>query len=187
MSIFISMLRGINVGSQKRLRMETLRGIYEDLGFTNIRTYVQSGNVVFESPEQDQRGLTRRIEAHIEQTCGYHVEVFIRQVDELERILAGNPFLNDRNEDPGKLHVTFFYQSPSKTVLCKLTTPSGTIDKFALGEMAIYLFCPNGYGKTKLSNGFFERKLGISVTTRNWNTVNALFKMALERLAGHTW
>jgi uncharacterized protein (DUF1697 family) len=180
MSTFISMLRGINVGGQKKIRMETLRGIYEELGFTNVRTYVQSGNVVFESTEQDQVVLVKRIEAHIEQTCGYAVEVFIRQAHELQRILAGNPFLNDRNEDPSKLYVTFLYQPPPEDGWRKLTPPSGTPDEFAPGKMAIYLLCPNGYGKTKLSNSFFERKLGLPTTTRNWNTVNALYKMTVE-------
>jgi uncharacterized protein (DUF1697 family) len=174
------MLRGINVGIQKRLRMETLRGIYEELGFNNVRTYVQTGNVVFESTEHDRLELARHIEAHIKQTCGYPVKVFIQQTDELQRILAGNPFLNVRSEDPSKLHVTFLYQSPSETKLSNLTTPDVITDEFAPGEMAVYLFCPNGYGKTRLSNSFFERKLGIPVTTRNWNTVNALYKMALE-------
>jgi uncharacterized protein (DUF1697 family) len=180
MSTFISMLRGINVGGQKRLSMETLRKIYSDLGFSKIRTYVQSGNVVFESSDIDRSSLVEKIEAHIQQTCGYHVEVFIRQTDEIQRILRCNPFLTDRNEDPSKLHVTFYYQSPAETLLAKLTAPGGTTDEFALAEMAVYLFCPNGYGKTKLSNSFFERKLGIPLTTRNWNTVNALYKMAVE-------
>ena len=181
MSIFISMLRGINVGGQKMMRMETLRNIYEELGFNSVRTYVQSGNVVFESTEHDQQELNKLIEAHIELTCGYSTQVFIRKADELQRILAGNPFLNDRNEDPSKLHVTFLYQSPSETALSKLTTPSNTADEFKPEGQAIYLFCPKGYGKTKLSNGFFERKLGMPVTTRNWNTVNNLYTMAIER------
>jgi uncharacterized protein (DUF1697 family) len=180
MSTYISMLRGINVGGQKMIRMETLRGVYTELGFTNIRTYVQSGNVVFESPDRDYQVLNRRIEAKLEQTCGYPVQVFIRQVDDFQRILTANPFLNDRNEYPDKLHVTFLYQHPPHTVLSKLTAPSGTTDEFAPGEMAVYLYCPHGYGKTKLSNGFFERKLGMPVTTRNWNTVNALYKIAVE-------
>jgi len=180
MSTFVSMLRGINVGGQKRLRMETLREIFEGLGFTNIRTYVQSGNVVFASPIQEPSLLTRRIETHIEQTCGFHVDVFIRQAQELKRILAANPFLIDRHEDASKLHVTFLYQSPPETWWSKLTPPGNTPDEFARGELAIYLFCPNGYGKTKLSNSFFERKLSMPVTTRNWNTVNALYKMAME-------
>jgi uncharacterized protein (DUF1697 family) len=159
--------------------METLRGIYIDLGLEHVSTYVQSGNVVFES--NDQSGLVSRIESQIEQSCGYNVEVFIRQQEELQRILAGNPFLNDRNEDPSKLHVTFYYQSPSETDLSKMAAPGGTTDEFTLGEMVVYLYCPNGYGKTKLSNSFFERKLGIPVTTHNWNTVNALYKLVVEK------
>ncbi len=180
MSVFISMLRGINVGAQKRLVMETLRGIYTQLGFTHVRTYVQSGNLVCECPEQDPASLTRLIEAQIEQTCGFRVEVFIRRPGEIQRILAGNPFLKDRNEDPSKLHVSFFYRAPSETGLSKLIAPDGISDEFVLGEMSVYLFCPNGYGKSKLTNSFFERKLGMPVTTRNWNTVNALYKMAVE-------
>lgn len=164
--------------------METLHGIYAELGFNNVRTYVQSGNVVFNCTEHDQRELNRRIEAHIEQTTGFLVKVFIRQAGDIQRLLAGNPFFKDRNEDPSKLHVTFLYQSPSASALSKLIPPSGTTDEFAPGEMAVYLFCPNGYGKTRLSNSFFERKLGMPMTTRNWNTVNALYEMAVERDIG---
>jgi uncharacterized protein (DUF1697 family) len=180
MSAFISMLRGINVGGQKKINMETLREIYVKAGFAKVRTYVQSGNVVFESTQEDPSVLSKRIEFHIEQTCGYAVPVFIRKAHELQEILAGNPFLNGRNEDPSKLHVTFLYQSLLETVWSKLVTPRDIPDEFARGEFAIYLFCPNGYGKTKLSNSFFERKLGVLATTRNWKTVNALYKMAIE-------
>jgi uncharacterized protein (DUF1697 family) len=180
MSTFISMLRAINVGGTKTMRMVTLRGIYEELGFTHVRSYVQSGNVVFERPEQNQSNLAKQIEAHIERTCGYPVQVFIRQADELQRILAGNPFLNDRNEDPSKLHVTFLYRIPSEPWWSEMAPPRDTTDEFVRADKAIYLFCPNGYGKTKLSNSFFERKLGMPVTTRNWNTVNVLYKMAME-------
>jgi uncharacterized protein (DUF1697 family) len=177
MSVYISMLRGINVGVQKRLPMETLRGIYERLDFTHVRTYLQSGNVVFESQVQEGSKLVKIIEAHIEQTCGYPIEVFIRQASDIQLILAGNPFLNNRHEDPSKLHVTFLYRIPSEPWWGEFAPPRDTIDEFARTSMAVYLFCPHGYGKTKLSNSFFERRLGMPVTTRNWNTVNALYKM----------
>lgn len=179
MSLSVSMLRGINVGGQKMIRMETLREIYQGLGFTKVRSYVQSGNIIFESIERNQTILAKRIEAQIEQTCGYHVSVFIRQAQELKETLTGNPFINDRNEDPRKLHVTFLYHVPSEPWWSEMATPRDTADEFARGERSIYLFCPNGYAKTKLSNSYFERKLGMPVTTRNWNTVNALFKMML--------
>jgi uncharacterized protein (DUF1697 family) len=181
MNTFISMLRGINVGGQKRLRMETLRGLYEELGFINVRTYVQSGNVVFDSSAIKRSELVGKIEAHLQNNLDYHVDIFIRQADDMQRILSCNPFLMDRIEDPSKCLVTFYYQAPSETVLSKLIAPAGITDEFALSDMEAYIFCPIGYGKTKLSNSFFERKLGIPVTTRNWNTVNALYKMAVEK------
>ena len=180
MSVYVSMLRGINVGGKAQIRMDTLRGIYVESGFSKVRTYVQSGNVVFESSEQDIAGLEKRIEAHIEQTCGFPIPVFIRQAQDLQEIITCNPFLIERNEDASELHVTFLQQTPRETEWSKIVAPSGIVDEFSRGEMAIYLFCPNGYGKTKLTNGFFERKLGVSVTTRNWNTVNALYKMVME-------
>jgi uncharacterized protein (DUF1697 family) len=180
MSVYVSMLRGINVGGQKQIRMESLRGIYEDLGLIRVRTYVQSGNVVFESTEPNKTVLAKLIESHIEQISGYNIPIFIRQTDELKRILAGNPFINDRDVDTRKLHVTFLYHVPSEPWWSEMASPRDTTDEFARSEMAIYLFCPNGYAKTKLSNGFFERRLGMPVTTRNWNTVNALYKMGID-------
>jgi uncharacterized protein (DUF1697 family) len=181
MSSFVSLLRGINVGGQKKIHMESLRHVYETLGYTHVRTYVQSGNVVFESSGYTPSELVKQIEEQIEKTLGFNVPVFIRQADELQDILTRNPFLYDRNEDPSKLHVTFLYQPASKSDRENISAPRDIADEFTLGESVIYLYCPNGYGKTKLTNGFFERKLGISVTTRNWNTVNALYKMVLEK------
>jgi uncharacterized protein (DUF1697 family) len=180
MSAYVSMLRGINVGGKTQIRMDSLRGIYEDLGFSKVRSYVQSGNVVFESIEQDRSGLEKRIEAHIERICGFSIPVFIRQAHELHEVLTCNPFLYDRNEEASNLHVTFLHQSPPESTWSGLVAPSGIVDEFARGELAVYLYCPNGYGKTKLTNGFFERRLDVCVTTRNWNTVNALYKMVIE-------
>jgi len=181
MSVYISLLRGINVGAQKMIRMESLRTTYEGLGLTHVRTYVQSGNVVFECPEEDPFRLARRIEIGLEHAYGDEVPVFIRQPEQLQQILANNPFLNDRHEDPSKLHVSFLYHIPSEPWWSELVPPRDIADEFARGELAIYLFCPNGYGNTRLSNSFFERKLGMPVTTRNWNTVNTLYSMTIER------
>jgi len=171
------MLRGVNVGGQKQLRMETLRAIYTTLGFKYVRSYLQSGNIVFESTEQDEAALARLIEAGIEKTCAYPVPVFIRQANEFKSILNSNPFLNERNENPARLHVTFLYQPVAESAWAALIPPAGIPDEFARGRGAIYLFCPDGYGKTRLSNSFFERRLKMPVTTRNWNTVNALYRM----------
>jgi uncharacterized protein (DUF1697 family) len=180
-STFISLLRGINVSGQNKLAMDELRNLYERLNLANVTSYVQSGNLVFESEERDSSRLARKIESQIEQTFGYSIPVIIRMADELHRILTTNPFLKGKNVDSTKLHVTFLHGSPPMMKLNKLKNPDKEGDEFSIGEGEIFLFCPNGYGRTKLSNAYFERKLNVSATTRNWKTVNALYKMALER------
>jgi len=180
MNTFISLLRGINVSGQKKIKMAELKALYESLDLVNVRTYIQSGNVIFASDEQDTAKLTGLIEAQIEQTFGYAVTVFIRDSQDLRRIVDSNPFSNDRNEDPAKLHVTFLYSPPDKSKLSNLAVPNNETGEFFIGDREIFLFCPDGYGRTKLSNNFFERKLGVPATTRNWKTVNTLLNMANE-------
>jgi uncharacterized protein (DUF1697 family) len=181
MNTFISMLRGINVSGQKKIRMVDLRALYESLNLVDVETYLQSGNVVFDSTEGDASKLAELVEAQIEKTFGYAVPVLIRDPSDFLRIINGNPFLNERNEDSARLYVTFLYRSPSESTVSDLAIPTGEAAEFAIGDKEIFLFCPNGYGRTKLSNNFFERKLDVPATTRNWKTVNALFKMASER------
>lgn len=181
MNTFISMLRGINVSGQKKIRMEELRNLYQSLNLVNVETYVQSGNVVFDSTWPDASELAGLIEAQIEGSFEYSVPVFVRNTHDFQRIVHGNPFLNERDEDPAKLYVTFLYNTPSESRLSSLAIPDNETSEYSIGEDEIFLFCPDGYGRTKLSNSFFERKLGVLATTRNWKTVNALYKMANER------
>ena len=178
MAVIISMLRGINVGGSRKIRMAELRSLYESLDFTNVTTYVQSGNVVFDSAGQDPASLTGLIEDRIEQAFGFSVAVFIRQPADFTRILTCNPFLNDRHEDPSQLHVTFLYRPPEAARLEELVVPPGETAEFFLGEQEIFLYYPDGYGRTKFSNNTIERKLAVPATTRNWNTVRALFDLA---------
>jgi uncharacterized protein (DUF1697 family) len=180
MHTFISMLRGINVSGQKKIRMAELSNLYESLGLVQVKTYVQSGNVVFASPEPDGSKLAQLIEAEIEQTFGFAVSVFMRDNHDFQRIIDRNPFLGDRHEDPAKRHVTFLYRRPDESEWRNLSIPDDEADEFSVGEQEIFLFCPNGYGRTKFSNNFFERKLKVPATTRNWKTVTALAKLATE-------
>ena len=175
------MLRGINVSGQKKIRMVDLKDLYESLKLTNVRTYVQSGNVVFDSSERDVSKLTKLIESKIEKTFGYPVTVFIRDTKNLKRIINSNPFIIKRNEDTSSLYVTFLYNHSSQSSLSNLDITNNDGDEFHFGEEEIFIFCPSGYGRTKLNNNFFEKKLKIPATTRNWNTVNALYEMAIER------
>ena len=181
MNTYISMLRGINVSGQKKIRMAELQRLYEASGLVDVVTYIQSGNVVFDGPEPDASKLRELIEGQTEKAFGFQVSVFIRDAQEFRRIIDSNPFLRQRNEDPAKLHVTFLYQAPSPAAWDTLSVPEGETDEFVRGEKEIFLFCPNGYGTTKLSNSFFERKLGVPATTRNWRTVNVLYDIAIKR------
>ncbi len=178
MSVYISLLRGINVGNQKTIRMAELKAVYESLGFDHVSTYVQSGNVLFECADSSIAALTGAIESGIARRFGFPVPAILRERDTLQQIIEDNPFVNRRNEDPSKLHVTFLSEIPASPEI--LTVPSGTTDEYILHGQDVYLLCQNGYGKTRLSNGFFEKKLNVTATTRNWKTVLALYGIAMN-------
>jgi len=178
MQTYISLLRGINVSGQKKIRMADLKSLYESLSLEGIQTYVQSGNVVFNSTEQDTTKLRKAIEAGIEKAYGFSVPVLVHTTDDFRRIIESHPFAG---EEPVRVLVTFLYEHPEGSKWNDLNHYKDKVDEFALGEQEIFLFCPGGYGKSKLSNSFFENKLRVIATTRNWKTVNALYEMASER------
>jgi uncharacterized protein (DUF1697 family) len=178
MQTYISMLRGINVSGHKQVRMADLKHLYESLGFTNVETYVQSGNVIFNGPEKDKAKLAKQIESQIETTFGFSVPVLIRSADDFQRVIETHPF---RREEPLRVLVTFLYERPDSSRLKTLSQYEDKVDQFAIGKQEIFLFCPGGYGRSKLSNTFFEKKLDVAATTRNWKTVNTLYEMARER------
>ncbi len=180
MNAYISLLRGINVGGSKILTMDTLCDIYAGLGLSRARTYLQSGNVVFTSPSDDQSQLANQIESHIQLLCGFHVDVFIRQPSDFQAIIANHPFVHQPGADASKLHVAFLYRLPDESAWNNLAIPQDIPDKLAHGDREIYLYYPNGFAKAKLTTAHLEKALGVPLTNRNWNTVNALYKMALE-------
>jgi uncharacterized protein (DUF1697 family) len=177
MNTYISILRGINVSGSKMIMMETLRNIYENLGFINVQTYIQSGNIVFRYKKISLSNLQKKIADAIFETTGFEVPVLVKELDELRTIFNNNPFLKKRKEDINFLHVTFLSDFPSKEGMDRIKE-AYLPDEFIYSEKNIYLFCPNGYGNTKLNNNFFENKLKLSATTRNWKTVTALIGIA---------
>lgn len=178
MNKYISILRGINVSGSKMIKMEALRKLYEDLKFKNVKTYIQSGNVVFEDKAANSKVLEQRIKKKILDVFGFDVPVMVKETSELIVVLKNNPFVNKRNEDVTKLHVTFLSDEPDETLLAKIREKQYDPDEYIISGTAIYLFCPNGYGNTKLNNNFFENKLKVTATTRNWKTVNELVSLA---------
>jgi len=174
------MLRGINVSGQKIVKMESLRASFEALGFSRVQTYVQSGNVIFEASKGLANSLSRKIREKISSDYGFSVPLILRTSGEMEKIVSDNPFLMEKEIDNSKLHVTFLTTFPDATVLRKLDTLNRGPDQFRINGREVYLHCPDGYGRTKLSNTAFEKLLSIDATTRNWKTVNTLVKMSLE-------
>jgi len=177
-STYIALLRGINVGGHKIIKMDELRKAFEELGFDDVGTYVQSGNVVFKSAAKISGDLAKKIEEMVLRRFSMAVLVIVRSAEEMGEVTTRNPFLKESGIDAGKLHVTFLSQAPQKTAVKGLDAiPSGA-DQFRCRGKEIYLYCPNGFAGTKLSINAFEKVLGVGATTRNWNTVNKLWEMA---------
>ena len=181
MKTYISMLRGINVSGQKKIRMAELKSLYESLALENVQSYLQSGNMVFDSEEGDTTKLRESIEAQIEVTYGYSVPILIRTRDDFRRLIESKSFAKERSWNPSRVMVTFLYEPPGQSKLDSLSIPENETCKFVMEEGVIFLYCPDGYGRSKLSNNFFEKKLDVIATTRNWKTVGALYEMASER------
>jgi len=175
MPVFLSILRGINVSGHRKVPMVELKTLYEELNFKNITTYIQSGNVVFNA--SNGKDLSKQIEQKISKKYNFDVPIIIRTVDEMQNVLNNNPFLKSKNIDLEKLHITYLADNPLSENLDKIKTYNYEPDLFHIIGKEIYLYCPNGYGNTKLNNAFFENKLKVTATTRNWRTTNELFKI----------
>jgi uncharacterized protein (DUF1697 family) len=173
---FISFLRGINVGGNRSIPMAELKSLYEKLNFKQVATFIQSGNVIFECDETS--GLPQQIEKKIRERYNFDVPVIIRTLEQMRDILQRNPFLKENGIHMDKLHVTFLNEKPQPQLLDKMASISYENDRFEVEGNEVFLYCPDGYGKTKLNNNFFENKLKLVATTRNWNTVKKLIEMS---------
>jgi uncharacterized protein (DUF1697 family) len=173
---YVAFVRGINLGSHHKVSMQDLRALVEALGAEDVATYVQSGNVIFRSGD-GPRKLIDAIEMRINRDLGLSVTVLLRTQAELANVLAGNPF-NTQGKEPTTLHVTFLANKPSGARVRTLDPKRSQPDQFRLIGREIYLHCPNGYGRSKLTNAYFEQKLGVVATTRNWRTVTKLAELA---------
>jgi len=157
--------------------MEVLRGICEGLGFRNVDTYIQSGNIVFQTATENPPALSKHIDEAILQSFGFDSPVIVRTSKEMRNVIANNPFLKEKGIDSSKLHVTFLSETAQKGSVKKLESLATSQDRFHLAAREIYLHCPSGYGRTKLSNNAIEKALLVKATTRNWKTTNTLFEM----------
>lgn len=178
MITYISIIRGINVSGQKLIKMAALKKMFESLNLENIQTYVQSGNVVFSSKKEDPKELEKIISSGIEAEFGFDVSVIVLNSKSLETIIEGNPFAKDPLKDNAFLHVTFLADTPLSIDEESIIVKRHVDEEIEFTSNAVYLYCPNGYGKTKLNNNFLESRLKVKATTRNWKTTNELLKLA---------
>ena len=177
MAKFIALLRGINVSGQKKIKMSDLKILFEDLSFTNVETYIQSGNVLFSSNSNNNKNIQDKIENKILNKFGFSVKVIIKTPDELWYALSNNPFLKDKKKDTGKIYFTFLSENPTAVNIKKLNEVDYSPEGYIIDGDIVYLFFPNGYGKAKMNNNFFEKKLNVFATTRNHKTVKTLFTL----------
>jgi len=178
MTVAISMLRGINVGGHKSIKMDSLRAIYESLGLRDAQTYVQSGNVVFRTAARDLAPLAKRIESKIEQTFGFRPGVIIRTLSELREVIRRNPFAKRQGIEPGKLLVTFLNADPGREACEKMLGIKTDPEELRMEGREVFVYYPNGMGRSKLSHAIIEKTLKTPGTGRNWNTVTKLLEMA---------
>jgi uncharacterized protein (DUF1697 family) len=178
MPTHISLLRGINVGGNKQLPMAQLKTLYESFGFTNVRTLLATGNVVFESAQEDATALKTQIEAGIVATFGFESVVFMRTPDELRAVVKACPFGKAERAEGGKLLVMFLHTAPAAANIQRLHDEHAGTEIFQVIDRELYAFFPDGMGRSKLGNPQLERKLGVLGTGRNWNTVVKLLALA---------
>ncbi|AIQ72305.1 MULTISPECIES: DUF1697 domain-containing protein [Paenibacillus] len=174
MTTYIALLRGINVGGNKIIKMLDLKAMFQALGFANVRTYIQSGNVVFESDEGSVSLLSGVIERQIHEVFGFEVSVIIRTLAEMENVIANDPFQLSEPEEFKRWYVTFLPAEPSAEALDKLRTYENGPDKVRFVGREMYILYEVSVSQSPLFKVPFDKILGMPITARNWNTVNKL-------------
>jgi uncharacterized protein (DUF1697 family) len=180
MPVYISLLRGVNVGAHNQIEMSRLRPLLVGLGWEQVRTYIQSGNLVFQAAKRSPAHLSRTIEKALLRGFGFSVPVFTKSSEEMGQVIQNSPLAGLKGIDESKLHVSFLAEIPAAFALRKLAGFAAAEEQLRASGCELYLYCPHGYGRSRLANMQVERVLKVSATTRNWKTVNTLYEMSLE-------
>lgn len=178
MDIFIAILRGINVSGHRLIKMDALRTLIESLGCNDVSTYIQSGNIVFKSKENDCQRLAACISEGIKKTFGFDVEVLVLSQNDLMTIINKNPFPEETRNNPGAIYISYLFNNPGEVDLAKIEESKQQDEQLRYLDNVLFLYCPGGYGNTKISNTFLEKKLKVTASTRNWKTSLKLQEMA---------
>jgi uncharacterized protein (DUF1697 family) len=180
MPVLISMLRGVNLGPHNRIKMDALRALYESLKLKDSRTYVQSGNVIFRTNEKNHAQLSKTIQAAIEKKLGCSPAVILRTTDEMRKAVAASPFKHRKDLEPGKILVTFLNAQPPDGAQAALEAFKDYPEELHLKGRELYIYFPNGAGKSKLPWSSVEKFLKVNGTARNWNSVTKMLEIAEE-------
>ncbi len=176
---YVALLRGVNVGG-KVAKMETVRASFEALGLADVTSYVQSGNILFQAKAGGD-ALAKKIAARLQKDIGFAPGVRLLSGSDLARVVAESPFAKEKGIDPTRLHVTFLDGPAPAAGLKRMEGFASAHERFVCQGTTVYLYCPDGYGRSKLNNNVFERALKVGATTRNWKTVTTLTGMLAER------
>ena len=182
MTLFIAFLRAINVGGHT-VKMEHLRGLFEGLGFSGVETFIASGNVIFQPPDDDTRALEQQIEAQLRQTLGYEVAAFVRTAAEVAGVAAYTPFPADEIEN-NTLYVGFLQCPPGDEAVGRLAALRTPLDEFQVHGRELYWLCRTTISQSKVGGAQIERALGMPTTLRNVTTVR---KLAAKYAASPTY
>lgn len=180
MATYIAILRGINVSGQKKIKMTDLKAHIKSVGFQKVETYIQSGNIIFETDKKDVKEIESMIQNKIAKEYDFEVLTLVKTLKEIEYAIAHNPFANDTDKEINKIYVTFLSDIPDTQNIKKLEilAVKYSQEEYILDGKNIYFHSSNSYRISKINNNFFENKLKVSATTRNWKTVNKLAEMA---------
>ena len=173
---YVAFLRGINVSGQKLIKMEDLRKHFELPGFSNIVTYIQSGNVLFDTTDKKTDKIASKIEQQLEMKLGYPVPVIVRSLEEIKKVIALNPFPLPQEGEKVKLYVSFLSVTPTMESAAAVEALSYPLEQVKIIGQEVYLYT-GSYGSTKFPNTLIEKKLGVKSTVRNWNTVNKVLEL----------
>jgi uncharacterized protein (DUF1697 family) len=184
MKTHLALLRGINVSGHKMIKMDQLKKALESIGFQNVQTYIQSGNVFVDTTEESSLKVGFQIKQEIFKVFGFDVPVIVIGKEDLEACLVRNPFLKDPNIDLKKLYVSFLSAVLPEGIINQINLNFIKPDVLSLDGNKIYIKYESSPAKTRLDNNWIEKKMNVVSTIRNWNTVNKLLDIYNERAAG---
>lgn len=177
MNVYVALLRGINVSGQKKIPMAELRQLLTQVGFENVQTYIQSGNVIFQCADEKSCNMALKIHETIKTHFGFDVSVLVKTPSQLQKIFNDSPFSEEKKEYS---YFTFLYTVPDNDIKADVSKIAHPNEEFIITDNCVYFYCSTGYGRAKCNNNFFERKLKIIATARNYKTMVKLLSLSTE-------